>query len=52
MAREVEQPDGTFLKSFGLPELLTKTLNVCKKALNGDMHLLMTNNIVEYINNK
>ena len=52
LAREVEQPDGTFLKSFGLPELLTKTLNVCKKALNGDMHLLMTNNIVEYINNK
>ena len=51
LAREVEQPDGSFLKSFGLPELLEKTLKVCKQALNGDMHSLMTNNIAEYINN-
>ena len=51
LARKVPLPNGTFLESFGLPQLLEKTLNVCKKALNGDLHSVMTNNIVEYIYN-
>ena len=51
LARKVELPNGTFLESFGLPELLEKTLNVCKKALNGDLHSVMTSNIVDYIYN-
>ena len=51
LARGTKQPSGGLSPSFGLPELLTKTLNECKKALNGDMHKFMTNNIAEYIYN-
>jgi len=51
LAREVELPNGSFLPSSGLSELLAKTINVCKKALNGDLHSVMTNNIGEYIYN-
>ena len=43
--------DGQILKSFGTNELLSLTLNKCKKALKGDMHSVMTNQISRDIAN-
>ena len=51
LALEIELPGGQFLKSFGLDELLKKTINVCKKALSGELHSVMTSNINNSIEN-
>lgn len=51
LAREKSLHDGHVLKSFGLDTLLEKTIKVCKEALNGDMHLIMTKKIDEHISN-
>ena len=51
LAREKELPGGNSLPPFGLDKLLEKTIKECKKALNGDMHLVMTKKIDEDIKN-
>ena len=49
LARRKELPNNTYLEAFGLDELLQKTLAECKKALNGDLHAIMTKYINKYI---
>ncbi len=49
LARRKELPNNTYLEAFGLDELLQKTLAECKKALNGDLHGIMTKYINKYI---
>ena len=51
LAKEMESFEGTVLKPFGLNHLITKTLIKCKEALNGEMRLVMTDEISKEIYN-
>ena len=45
LALDVETVGNQVIKSFGVNELISKTLKRCKQALNGDMRSVMTNQI-------
>ena len=49
LARRKKLPNKTYLEAFGLEELLEKTLVECTKALNGDLHAIMTKYISAHI---
>ena len=51
LAKEKELANGQYIKPFGLDELVKTTIEECKKALKGDMHLLMVQNISISIEN-
>ena len=43
LAEDIKAVGNNLLKSFGIDELIEKTLSKCKEALNGDMRSVMTN---------
>lgn len=45
LAENIKTVGKQILKSFGIDELIEKTLTKCKEALNGDMRSVMTNQI-------
>ena len=49
LAFDVETVGNQTIKSFGVNELISKTLYRCKQALNGDMRSVMTNQISKTI---
>ena len=51
LAEDIQAVGGQVLKSFGLNNLINKTLIRCKEALNGDMRTVMTNLISYDIEN-
>ena len=51
LAEDMKSFGGSVLKSFGLNDLISKTLIKCKEALNGEMRLVMTDQISNKIYN-
>ena len=50
LSRRIELPNGTYIESYGLHELLKKTLDKCKKYQDGKI-MKITKNIFEELNN-
>ena len=50
LSRRIELPNGTYIESNGLHELLKKTLDKCKKYQDGKI-MKITKNIFEELNN-
>ena len=46
LAHDIKSVGHQVIKSFGIEELISKTLARCKEALNGDMRAVMTNQII------
>ena len=46
LAHDIKAIGNQVIKSFGIEELINKTLARCKEALNGDMRSVMTNQIL------
>ena len=46
LAQDIKAIGNQYIKSFGIDELINKTLERCKEALNGDMRSVMTNQIL------
>ena len=46
LAHDIKSVGHQVIKSFGIDELISKTLARCKEALNGDMRAVMTNQII------
>ena len=44
--------NNNYLEAFGLDELITLTLEKCKKAMRGEMRSVMTKNITKYLENR
>ena len=49
LAQDIKAIGNQVIKSFGIDELINKTLDRCKEALNGDMRSVMTNQILSKI---